>query len=159
MLTLSPSTTVVSEPEAELANTSGRILSHLLRDSTSEISAASVLRLVVQRSDGEQAEVAVPESAFALLTTALRQMGQGRGVAIVATDSEMTTQEAANFLHVSRPYFVKLLNSGKIPYRKVGVRRRVLLKDVLRYRTETNMAASNALDEMTAEAQRLGLYP
>lgn len=86
-------------------------------------------------------------------------MGRGRGVAIVATDTEMTTQQAADFLQVSRPYFVKLLDQGKIPHRKVGVRRRVRLEDVLQYMDETSDAASKALEEMVAENQKLGLYP
>lgn len=74
-------------------------------------------------------------------------------------NEELTTQQAADFLHVSRPYFVKLLDQGKIPHRKVGVRRRVRLEDVLRYMDETGDAASKALDEMVAENQKLGLYP
>jgi excisionase family DNA binding protein len=72
---------------------------------------------------------------------------------------EMTTQEAANFLNVSRPYFVKLLEQGKIPYHKVGVRRRVRLEDLLRYIEENKKSAAQALNEMAAEHQRLGLYP
>jgi len=75
----------------------------------------------------------------------------GKGVSVVTEDAEMTTQQAADFLHVSRPYVVKLLNQGKIPYCKIGVRRRIRLEDVLHYRDDTGDAASQALDELTAE--------
>ena len=78
---------------------------------------------------------------------------------MVTTDTELTTQQAAELMHVSRPYLVKLLDQNKMPSRKVGVRRRVRLEDVLHYMNESGDAASNALDEMAAENQRLGLYP
>ena len=72
-------------------------------------------------------------------------------------DKELTTQQAADFLHVSRPYFVKLLDQGKIPHRKVGVRRWVRLEDVLRYMDATSDAASKALEELIEQAQELNM--
>jgi excisionase family DNA binding protein len=77
---------------------------------------------------------------------------------LAQSSTALTTQQAADFLHVSRPYFVKLLDERKINYTKVGVRRRVRLADLPRYVEESN-EASEALDEMTADNQRLGLYP
>jgi excisionase family DNA binding protein len=75
------------------------------------------------------------------------------------SSTELTTQQAADFLHVSRPYFLKLLDERKINYGKVGVRRGVRLEDLMRYMEESSEAASEALDEMSADNQRLGLYP
>lgn len=153
MLTLTHPTNALSGPEAQLAEESSRTLSHFASN------GENIVQIGLRLPNGEHSEISIPGSALSLLTSVLKQMGRGRGVAIVATDTEMTTQQAADFLHVSRPYFVKLLDQGKIPHRKVGVRRRVRLEDVLRYMDETSDAASKALDEMVAENQKLGLYP
>jgi excisionase family DNA binding protein len=103
--------------------------------------------------------LSVPGAALPLLASLLQELSRGKGVVFVTTDTELTTQQAADFLHVSRPYLVKLLDQGKIPFRKVGVRRRVHLQDVLSYMEASGDAAAKALDEMAAENQRLGLYP
>ena len=153
MLTLTHSTNALSGHEAQLAEESSRTLAHFASD------GENIVQIALRLPNGEHSEISIPGSALSLLTSVLKHMGRGRGVAIVATDTEMTTQQAADFLHVSRPYFVKLLDQGKIPHRKVGVRRRVRLEDVLRYMGETSDAASKALEEMVAENQKLGLYP
>ena len=72
--------------------------------------------------------------------------------------AELSTQQAADLFNVSRTYFIKLLEQGKMPFRKVGEQRRVRYQDLLTYMAEYQAAASSALDEMSAEAQRLGLY-
>jgi excisionase family DNA binding protein len=159
MLTLTqPRTTALSEDDARLAGSSSRTLRQLLGDAAPPFPPAT-LHLGVERPDGEKAQLSLPGAALPLLLSLLQELSRGRGVALVTTDTELTTQQAADFLHVSRPYLVKLLEEGRIPFRKVGVRRRVRLQDVLRYMEETGDAASKALDEMAAENQRLGLYP
>jgi excisionase family DNA binding protein len=165
MLTLTgPTPIALSEADARLAESSMRSLAHLLallRDAAPEVKPLeeASLRLSVERSGGERTELSVPSAALPLLIALLTELSQGKEVAVVTTDTEVTTQQAADFMHVSRPYVVKLVDAGKIPSRKVGVRRRVRLGDVLRYMEETGDAASRALDEMVAENQRLGLYP
>ena len=64
-------------------------------------------------------------------------MGEGKAVTVLGDDAEITTQEAADLLNVSRPYLVGLIEKGELPARKVGPRRRLMLADVLTYRTET----------------------
>jgi excisionase family DNA binding protein len=69
----------------------------------------------------------------------------------------MTTQEAANFLHVSEPFLVGILEVGHIPFRKVGTRRRVRFQDVLTYKQTIDAQREQALDALTAQAQELGM--
>src|SRR5258708_2305451 len=96
-----------------------------------------------------------------LLFKILRELGNGKNVLVLAMDTEVTTQQVANFLHVSRPYLVKLLEKGKIPYRKVGNRRRIRYEDLLHYQEEEEKEISRreqVMQELMAETERLGLY-
>ncbi|MGN7613135.1 helix-turn-helix domain-containing protein [Magnetococcales bacterium HHB-1] len=105
----------------------------------------------------EHLEVTLPMSAIRLLTQILDQMAKGNAVSLVPIHAELTTQEAANFLSVSRPYLVKILEEGKIPFHKVGVRRRVLFKDLMAYRERRQEQKKTALNELAAQAQELDL--
>lgn len=110
------------------------------------------------RHTGRRLEATVPASAARALAQILGEMAKGNGVALVPLQGELSTQRAADLLGVSRPYFVKLLEEGRIPFRKVGSQRRVKYHSLLRYMEQYQRDAAAALEEMTAEAQRLGLY-
>jgi len=99
----------------------------------------------------------LPAQAVRLLTDMLALLAQGRGVAVLPEDAELTTQQAADVLNVSRPYLVHLLEAGTIPFHKTGTHRRVRLADLLAYRTRRQAESRAALDELTAQAQELGL--
>ncbi len=82
-------------------------------------------------------------------------MSQGKAVKILSIKQELTTSEAADLLNVSRAYFVGLLDSGQIPYRKVGARRRVLLEDIIAYKNSIDSGREQTLAELANQAQEL----
>lgn len=106
-------------------------------------------------ADGDRIDI--PRATFNILVQVLQQMSEGHEIAIMPLHAELTTQQAAELLNVSRPYVIGLLDSGVIPSRKVGKHRRVLIKDILAYKQDSEQLRTQQLAELTAEAQRLGL--
>ncbi len=101
--------------------------------------------------------VDIPTPAMRLLKEILDQMAQGKGVTLMPLHAELTTRQAADLLQVSRTHLVQLLDGGRIPFRKVGAHRRVRAEDILAYRRATESRRREALDELTARDQELGL--
>lgn len=112
------------------------------------------------RADGDEPEQAatVPRQAFELFLDVLGELANGNAVAIVPAQAELTTQQAADVLNVSRPYVIGLLERGELPYRMVGTHRRIRTVDVMAYREVHDARAHAALDELTQLSQDLGLY-
>ena len=143
-------TVAPSEADAVLARESSRLLAtRKLNQRTS-----ACIRFV---DDGEGETVSVPTSALRLFLHLLTEMSQGHSVTLVPTHAELTTQQAADILNVSRPYVVKLLDEGKIPSRAVGKYRRVRFDDLMAYKRKDDDARAKILDQLTAEAQELGM--
>jgi len=110
--------------------------------------------LKLRLSDAEQAEpIELPASAVALLMDILEAMAAGCGVTIIPENAELTTVQAAGVLNVSRPFLIKLLEEGTIPYRKVGKHRRIRMEDVMAYKAAIDQERENVLDQLAAEAQ------
>lgn len=102
-------------------------------------------------------KVPVPESVFNLFVTVLEELSKGSAIQLVPINAEVTTIEAAEIIGVSRPFLVKLLNEGKIPYRMVGRHRRILFKDLMEYDERSKQSLLKVLAEMTAEDDAAGL--
>ena len=116
-------------------------------------------RTVQIRPEGEGRPISatVPREAFDLFLEILGQMANGNAVTIVPVHAELTTQQAADILNVSRPFLVGLLDEGKIPCRMVGAHRRVKAADLLAYQQRDEAERKKVLDELTAEAEKHGL--
>ncbi len=134
-----------------------------------QLAAESRLRLValtqtsgdftftVAGQDGVTTPLRIPLSAMRLLFAALSEMACGNAVSLLPLNAELTTQQAADILNVSRPFLVGLLEKGDIAYRKVGVQRRVLLREVIAYKTRTDIDRRAALDELAQLGQEMGV--
>lgn len=99
----------------------------------------------------------IPASAMQLLIQMLVEMGQGNAVMLTPVEKEVSTQQAADMLNVSRPYLVQLLEAGEIPFRQIGSHRRVKLEDLLIYKQHIYDKRYEVLNELTAYDQTLGL--
>ena len=130
-----------------LAEESGRKLSAYIR------STKKPAIQLVKKGRGSETFM-LPASALHLLMAILSQMAHGNAVTILPVHAEFTTQEAADLLNVSRPFLVNLLEKGKIPFRRVGSRRRILAKDILRYKQDIDKKRLDVLEELANEAQK-----
>lgn len=136
--------------DAELARETGRALAGHVRPGVR-------LRLKVMRDDREAETVILPEPAFRLLLNVLSNMAEGNTVTLVPINAELTSQQAADLLNVSRPFLIQLLERGEIPHHKVGKHRRVRSKDLMAYKHRIDKERHEVLDQLVAEAQELGL--
>ena len=138
-----------TKADAALAKASGqKLAAHLGRKGG--------LRLEVKTDDSTE-ELVLPASALRLLVRALAEMGEGNAVTLTPMRAELTSQQAADLLNVSRPHLVKLLDEGAIPSRKVGSHRRVLLEDLLAYKRDFLAKRQEALKELAALSQDLDM--
>lgn len=99
----------------------------------------------------------IPTKALSLLSEILSNMAEGRSVTLIPSDAEVSTQQAADMLSVSRPHLVKLLKEGKIPFRKTGTHRRIELKNIIAYEKRLKENRSEKLDFLAKQAQELNL--
>lgn len=99
--------------------------------------------------------VELPTSALRLLADILAALAEGNAVKVVPVHAELTTQEAADLLNVSRPHMIKLLESGEISYHKTGKHRRVRFADLMNYKARRDTASEQAMALLAEQAQAL----
>ncbi len=128
----------------------------LAKTSSRRLAPFSNRNLLVRLADTDET-VELPATAVRLLVDLLSAMAEGNAVTLIPIHAELTTQQAADLLGVSRPFLVKQLQENAIPFRKVGTHRRVLFNDLMTYKREMDRKRLEALDELTAQAQELGM--
>ncbi len=119
--------------------------------------AESLVRIVIGEAENTRS-IEIPFSAFRILKEVLREMAMGNAVTVAPREADLTTQQAADLLGVSRPYLVALLENGKMAFRKVGRHRRVALAELLHYQQTSALQQERALEEMVRLTEDLGLY-
>ena len=119
--------------------------------------AADSMRVEVTGVGKTTSTLELPRAAAMLLVRMLGEMAKGNAVSLVPTETEITTQQAADLLNVSRPYLVGMIERGELPARMVGNQRRLPLVDVLAYKADNQAKRLEVLAEMTAIDQELGL--
>jgi excisionase family DNA binding protein len=140
----------MSEKEREMARAAQRCIMAAL-----DHSRAAVITLTTQ--DGSTPSVELPPAALRLIGQILGAMSQGQTVTVLPEKAEFSTMEAAHFLNVSRPFLIKLLEDGEIPFRKVGTHRRVLFQDLITYKNRLVEARHLALERLELIDRELGL--
>ena len=127
-------------------------------------SAAELSQLLNQSPSSNRAHVNIdgqhlilPLQALVLLKNLLTELARGNAVTIVPLHAELTTQQAADFLNVSRPYLISLLEKGELKFTKVGTHRRILFEDLKSYKTLMKERSFSAMDELVKIAQEAKL--
>ena len=147
------STTVKQSPDALAlaAKESARNLSIFLH------THADIQELQIGSGTGDTQQVRIPTQALHLLRGILVELGMGHDVRIIPVTAELTTQEAADILNVSRPFLVQLLERGEIPYHKAGTHRRICYEHLIAYKDRTEVERRKNMDDLVAQAQDIGM--
>ncbi|VAW77173.1 Excisionase domain protein [hydrothermal vent metagenome] len=146
---INSATKLPTQDQMEIAKDSSRILAKYTK--------AKRVRLKIQGDQDELEELILPEYVLEALLDILVEISRGNAFSIIPVHAQLSTQEAANILNVSRPFLVSLLEDKKIPYHKVGTHRRVLAKDLFFYKKQIDKDRLKTLEELTALSQELGM--
>lgn len=138
-----------TQPEMEEAKISSRMLS--------KYADADRVQMTLKASNGQAEDLVLPGPVLQMLLDILSEMARGNAISLMPIHHELSTQEAANLLNVSRPHLVSLLEKGGLPFRKVGSHRRVQAKDVLEYKANIDQLRLATLNELTAFSQEQGM--
>lgn len=114
-------------------------------------------RIQIFDEENRAHQVELPTSALRLLVDILAELAEGNAVKVVPIHAELTTQEAADMLNVSRPHLVKLLESGALPFHKAGKHRRIRFADLMAFKAERDRTSTDAMEELAKQAQELRL--
>ena len=140
-------TFVPTDEETERAKNFSRILAR-------EFASAESVK--IQRKDSDES-IEIPRQVFSVLMRLLSVMSEGKAFSLIPMDKELTTQQAADILNVSRPYLNKILDLGEIAHRKVGRNRRIKFSDLMEYKKSQEQKSKAALQELADQAQELDM--
>ena len=141
---------VPTAQDAAIAREASRILAPYVEHLES-------LRFQVGEEKKVTQKLLLPATAVRLLLDLLTEMAAGNAITLIPVHAQLTTQQAADVLNVSRPFLVSLLEQGKIPHVKVGTHRRILFEDLMRYKKNIDMDRQKALDELVKESEKLNM--
>ena len=116
------------------------------------------LHIAAQSREGGGDEITLSPAVVRVLSRVFDEFAQGHAVTVLAVDEELTTQKAADLLHVSRPYFITLLDQGELAFRKVGNQWRVRLREVIAYQQQQYERSTRAMQELAQLSDEMGLY-
>jgi excisionase family DNA binding protein len=139
-----------SETDVELAKESSRKLAPLTA------LPSSTIELQFSTNPKKLEKVTLPKGAVQFLVHMLTEMAQGNAVTLMPIHAQLTTQQAARIVGVSRPFIIKEMQAGRIRYQTVGTHRRILFKDLMAYKQECINRHNKAMNELVQEAQELG---
>lgn len=143
--------------DSEITNTAATVrealqkINRVLSDTSTDKDA----NVVVEQSDDV---IRVPREVATVLREILVNSAAGRSVGVIPMRAELTTQQAAQLLNVSRPHVIKLMDEGILPGHKVGTHRRIYAADVQAYKHQRDIDARTAADDLTALTEEMGLY-
>jgi excisionase family DNA binding protein len=129
-------------------------LLRLVRHVANDLGEPTAYKLVSPNGD----ETALPESVFLLLQRVIEVLARGDAITVVPVGKELTTQQAADILNVSRQYLVRLLDDGRIPFHRTGTHRRVRIEDLLAYKRQRDRDRMASLDDLSRLTQEFGGY-
>jgi len=139
-----------SEKEKQIAQSSLKALGDIVE----RLSARESFELLLDgHKDNGHVRIEVPKRILGLLIEILTNMSKGIPFSLIPSETELTTQQAADFLKVSRPHLIKLLKAQEIPFKKVGSHRRILLEDIIEYSNRFKVEREKALEFLAQQAQ------
>jgi len=141
--------TLPTESDATLAKETSRVLAQRVR-------STSPLRFRVLDASKEET-LRIPAPAVRMLVRILEEMARGNAVTLIPVHAELTTQEAADMLNISRPSLIQLLGDDKIEYRKIGTHRRIKFESLMAYKRAADKERRAALAELAAYDQEIGI--
>ena len=139
-----------SETEAILARETSRLLAARMQD-------ADPMELRILNHDTPEETLKLPAPAVKLLLRILEEMARGNAVTLIPLHPELTTQEAADMLNISRPTLIQLLNEDKIKFRRIGTHRRIPFESVMEYKRNARAERQAVIDEFVSHNEELGI--
>ena len=144
-------------PDDRTAKQAEDAVMHLTEILGGDTSLSVPVRLVRPNGEVSSTTIELPVLAVRLIVDVLTELSKGNAVTVAPVQAEVTSQQAADILNVSRPYLMKLLNEGEIPYKRVGNRRKISLVELLDYQRRDDEYRRDIARQLTQEAQHIGL--